>query len=272
MLLNFSSFPSEIQNQIYEELLVLSEPIIIEMATEGSRSIRGVLPNTNNWLTWGKLGLCPAILLANKQIHREATSLLYSMNCFRVGALGSSYTYETPYSTLTSFLDRIGSQNASFLCRICIAFPTFDDYHTGSVTLQEDSIRALELIRDKCTNLAILETSLETTAVVGLSIDSLNNPSAAAEALALVDMRFKAIPSVKEIIVNVYDETPSLGLRDKMRGCGWIVTEWGGLEAVRDFGSDDEFDRYDDYDYDYWDENPREEEDWWEDYARRNSD
>jgi hypothetical protein len=32
MALNFSSFPIEIRNQIYEELLVLSEPIIIEMA------------------------------------------------------------------------------------------------------------------------------------------------------------------------------------------------------------------------------------------------
>jgi hypothetical protein len=271
MPLNFSTFPSEIRNRIYEELLVLSEPIIIEMATDRLRNIRGVLSDANNWFTCGVLGLCPAILLANKRTRREATPLLYCMNSFRVGDSESSYTYETPCAILTLFLDHIGSQNAGFLRRICIAFPIFDDYHAGSVTLQEDSIRALELIRDKCTNLAILKTSLQTTATVELSIDSLDNPRAAAEALALVDTRFKAISSLKEIIVNVYDETPSLDLRDKMRGCGWTITEWEAPESVRDFGSDDDFDGFDDYDYNYWEENPREEEDWWEDYDRRNS-
>jgi hypothetical protein len=37
------------------------------------------------------------------------------------------------------------------------------------------------------------------------AIDALDSPRAAA-ALALVDARFKAISSLKEIIVNVYDE------------------------------------------------------------------
>ncbi len=146
MPLNFSSFPREIQNQIYEALLVLSEPIKIEMITNNSRNILGVLSDTDNWFTRGGLGLCPAILLANKRTHREATPLLYSMNSFILGASESLYTYETPYAILTSFFDHIGSQNAGFLRRICTAFPTFDDYHGGSVTLHEDSIRALELI------------------------------------------------------------------------------------------------------------------------------
>jgi hypothetical protein len=51
MPINFFSFPSEIQNKIYEELLVLSEPIILEMATDPLRDICGVLQATNNWLT-----------------------------------------------------------------------------------------------------------------------------------------------------------------------------------------------------------------------------
>lgn len=145
------------------------------------------------------------------------------MNSFRVGASESSYTYETPYAILTSFLEYI------VLRRICIPFPTFDDYHARSVTLQKDSIRTMELICDKCTNLAILETTLEATAAVELSIDSLDNPRAAAEALALVDTRFKAISSLKEIIANVYDEIPSLDLRDKMRSCGWTNHRMGGI-------------------------------------------
>ena len=49
---------------------------------------------------------------------------------------------------------------------------------------------------------------------------ALDSPRVAAEALALVDARFKAISSLKEIIVNVYNEPPSFDLREKIRGCG----------------------------------------------------
>jgi hypothetical protein len=74
-----------------------------------------------------------------------------------------------------------------------------------------------------------------------------------------LDARFKAISSLKEIIVNVYDEPPSCDLREKMRGCGWTieVTEREESESVGIF------DGYDDYvDYDYYDEKRREEEEW----------
>jgi hypothetical protein len=106
------------------------------------------------------------------------------------------------------------------------SLPAFDDYHhLESVTLKEDSIRTLERIRDNCTNLATLETSLRFRTIMAMesAIDALDNPGAASEALALVDARFKAISSLKEIIVNVYDEPLSCDLREKMRGCGWTI-------------------------------------------------
>ncbi|KAH8600236.1 hypothetical protein B0O99DRAFT_590614 [Bisporella sp. PMI_857] len=263
---DFSSFPSEIRNQIYELLLVLAEPI--EITGYHLNSVSEALPQPLWSPTRKGFDLCPAILAVNKQIYREAAPLLYSMNSFMVGESVASYTYEPPRAILASFLDRIGSQNAGFLRRICIAFPSFDGYYTGNVALQGDSILALELIRDKCINLATLETSLETTTVVERSLDSLNNPRAAAEALALVDACFKEISSLEELVVNVYDDAPSLDLRDEMRGRGWTVkvTEREELESVG------EFDSYDDYNYDYWAENPREEADWWGDFDRRNRD
>ncbi len=92
---------------------------------------------------------------------------------------------------------------ASFLHHICIDFPAFDDYHhLESVTLKEDSIRTLERIRDNCTNLATLETSLRfrTINIMESAIDAPDSPRAAA--LALVDARFKAISSLKEIVVK----------------------------------------------------------------------
>lgn len=80
------------------------------------------------------------------------------------------------------------------------------------------------------------------------AIDALDSPRATA-ALALVDARFKAISSLKEIIVNVYDDPLSCDLREQMRGCGWIIE--GTWEESESFGSSDGGDDWlDDYHYD----------------------
>jgi hypothetical protein len=41
MLINFFSFPTEIRNKIYEEALVLSEPIVL-VVTEPNGSLKGL--------------------------------------------------------------------------------------------------------------------------------------------------------------------------------------------------------------------------------------
>jgi hypothetical protein len=56
----------------------------------------------------------------------------------------------------------------------------------------------------------------------------------------LVDAPFKAISSLKEIIVNVYDEPLSCDLREEMRGCGWTIE--GVWEESESVGSYDEGD------------------------------
>jgi hypothetical protein len=72
-------------------------------------------------------------------------------------------------------------------------------------------------------NLATLETSLRFRTIIAMeSAIDFDSPRAAA-ALALVDARFKAISSLKEIIVNVYDEPLSCDLREEMPSCGWTI-------------------------------------------------
>ena len=250
---------------------MIPEPITIELNPSGSRCVRGVSMNNNDLFLEVMSTLYPAILVANKQVHQEANPLLYSMNRFRVGAGEYSYTYEISWEILRKFLDHIGNQNASFLRQICIAFPAFEIYHAGNITLQEDSVLSLELLRDRCTNLNILETSLETTTAVEHSIDSLDNPLAATEAMALVNTRFKALPSLKEVIVNVFDKAPNVLLREEMRSCGWRI-------EVTASKSDRSLDSYDDtdYGYDYYSNDDwrqrRDEEDWWDDFDRRQND
>ena len=191
---------------------MLSEPIILVVAQLYNRIYS--LSLLRNYLLYKLLRLCPAILLVNKRAHREASPLLYSRNCFKVQTRG----------ILTLFLDNIRPQNVSFLRHIYIAFPAFDDNYVGSVTLKEDSIRTLELIRDNCTNLIIFETSLrlQTINIIEVAIDILDCPQVAAP-LALVDARFKTISSLKEIIINIYDEPLNCDLKEKIRGCGQTI-------------------------------------------------
>src|SRR5712664_1713718 len=69
MSMNFLNLPAEIRLQIYEELLVLSEPI-------------GFPSSPPLFLRESAFGLCPALLRASKSVYREASPLLYSRNRF----------------------------------------------------------------------------------------------------------------------------------------------------------------------------------------------
>lgn len=203
-----------------------------------------------------------AILFTSKKVHSEGSRVLYSRNCF--GLHGSQP------ETLTWFLDLIGTQNASFLRHISIDFPNFDSLHMGEVTLQKESVQALKLIQNKCTNINTLELSLESTTEMEYTIDARDSPRIAAEALALADSHFRAISSLEDVIVNVYYEAPSYDLREEMRGLGWKIEVTASKVPSED---SDEEDWHDGGLFgncpDDW-EDERQERDWWEDYCRRN--
>jgi hypothetical protein len=132
MPINLSSLPAEIRIKIYEELLVLSEPITLEMIRKPSWAFFRDL--TASKLHTSRLSsLYPALLLSNKSAHSEASPVLYSRYRFRLQDLPDG----THVTILASFLDQIGRRNASFLRYIYIPFPGLDSCHFGSVTLQD---------------------------------------------------------------------------------------------------------------------------------------
>jgi len=264
MPMKFFNFAAEIRLKIYEELLVLSEPITFRTLQD---------PSWPPLCLSKRYGLCPALLRANKRVQREARPLLYSSNRFRFSDLEPTHRLETKSAVLASFLSQIERQNASFLRHVCIDFPAFDDYRPGTAMLQEDSIKTLELIRDNCTGIAILETSLRDTFRLEFADYKLDSSPIAAEALEMLDARFKAISSLKEVIVNVHvydDEGLSDDLRKKMQDCEWTIKVTKLEESEHDL----EEDEYADYEY-YLEierEQEREDEAWKEEYYRRRSD
>jgi hypothetical protein len=76
-IMNFFNFPAEIRLQIYEELLVSSEPIKFKTTEDWELSLPPLV-------LFKRYGLCPAALWANKKVHSEAIELLYTRNRFEL--------------------------------------------------------------------------------------------------------------------------------------------------------------------------------------------
>jgi hypothetical protein len=185
--------------------------------------------------------LTPGLLRANKTVHHEASSLLYAQNRF-------DFATATP-EDLASFLRTIGDNNANSIRHICVDFPSLRDLEPGNVTLEEGSDGILANIQSACANLRTLTTSLSSTHAMELGLDALDNPNIVTEALTLVNTRFRAISSLQNIIVEVYDDGPSGYIRRKMENHGWTVST---IEYVEEWGSDRSFgDSEDDWDHDY---------------------
>jgi len=175
---------------------------------------------------------------------------LYAQNRF-------DFATATP-EDVASFLKTIGDNNAACIRYICIDFPSLRDLEPGNVTLEEGSDGILANIQSSCANLRTLTTSLSSTHAMELRLDALDNPKIVIEALMLVNTRFRAILSLQDIIIEVYEDGPSGYMRRKMENHGWTVRiteyveEWGSDRSFGDFEDDWDHDYgYDDYDDDY---------------------
>jgi hypothetical protein len=110
------------------------------------------------------------------------------------------------------------------------------------VSLEDDSARILARTGSDCTDVRTLLTSLDSTSVMEFKFDRVDNPRIVAKALALVDARFRTIPSLQKINVNVYKDSSSTDIRMRMENHGWVINV---IEKVDD--SDGDSDGFDDY-------------------------
>jgi hypothetical protein len=223
MSANFLDLPRELRDRVYKLCLLHQEFI-------------------NPWIDSNqRQELKSGLLRANKTVHREASSLFYAQNCF-------DFTMATP-GDIASFLGTIGRNNADCIRNVCINFPTFLYLDPGGVTLAEGSTTILANIQSGCANLRTLTTSLYSKNTMELRLDGHDNPKIIPEALALVDIRFRAISSLQEINVRVYEDGPSGYIRRKMESHGWTINateyieEWGTARGFSDIE--------DDWDHDY---------------------
>ena len=111
---NFFSLPRELRDRIYE-LVLLHQGLI------------------DPWFDYDRRQkLTLELLLVNKTIHRETSSLFYAQNRF-------DFTMGTP-ENVASFLGKIGRSNTDYIRHICVGFPEFRYLDPGDVTLEGDSV------------------------------------------------------------------------------------------------------------------------------------
>lgn len=263
--MDFFNSPKEIRLQIYSELLVHSEPIVF-VAHYG--------PSSPPLFRSRRISLCPALLRLNTQAYSEASPLLYSNNCFRFTDIWNS----TDSAHIAPFLLQIGPQ-ANLVRHICISFPTFDDFRQSSASLHEAHIKNLELIRETCTSITTLELSLHSDCINR----ALGDLPFADQALDLLDMRFKAILSLKKVIVNfqVYSEDDLSDDQIKMRDRGWTVEitklpkkKWISVDDRVEFDNEEECKAYDEewHRHEWQREQEQEDRLWEEEYYNRRRD
>lgn len=245
------SLPRELRDQIYAYVLVNQDEIEPERM-------------------WFPGPLSAQFLRTNKMIHREATLVLYAHNRFNFAFCDPDF--------IPFFLDKIGRDNAKHIRQISIYFPEFhylDSLDPDEITLNDESFRILEKIQSYCANLSTLTMSLFSINDMVVRLDKLDCPKIVAEALKLVDIRFKAISTLQKIIVEVYEDCASDHVRRKMESHGWTVittehvdeedfeTSFSDLEHDYRDNDDPEDDDHGDDDYDIDDDS---------DYWRRTND
>jgi len=276
--MGFLDVATEIRLQIYSELLVLSEPI---------KFVTNFGPPSPPLFRSRRDGLCPAVLRVCRTVYDEAIPLLYSSNRFQFPEVFGSTRSVSTYAHVAPFLIQIGLQ-AKLIHHICIPFPTFDYPVPERTRLDEVHIENLELIRKTCKNVKTLELLVPAEH----SNYALRDWPIAFEALDLLNTRFKAIHSLKEIVIN-FEEYPehapsddlsddsSDGLTKKMRDIGWTIRNtWLPKRVWISIDDRVEFDNEEDcraYDYEQLQreeeiEMERENERWQEEYDRRRRD
>lgn len=140
----FFRLPGEIRNQIYESLLVFSEPITIytedwdqhdEKDNDRSKTDERVhIDNILERKRWPLSSRLLTIFLISKQVHLEASAVFYSQNQFRTPPSLCRFPHAQLQSNyvMRGFVDRIGPRNLTCLRHLCIPFPLYSNSGFGA--------------------------------------------------------------------------------------------------------------------------------------------
>jgi len=223
------AFPTEIRLKIYSHGLVRSAPIDFWVRRR-RRSLA--------LLRTFKIDLCPTLLATSKQVYEESIGFLYSDNCFRFNDMPKYFEeLNVPGAKpcIQLFLCQIGARS-SLLRHVAVTFPTPLGYGPRPDQPHPRHLRTLDLLRYVCTNVRTFELVLP----LGAARSVLDvSPGTPAELLDLISTYLKALPSLREVVVDIRvpDEDPEeLGPFEDLDGDGWQEIsddEWDAEDRLR---------------------------------------
>jgi hypothetical protein len=236
------ALPTELRLKIYSKLFFCPEPIHVSADYYDWKS--KTITTTPKYSTHCedpqgrplRIGFGPALLRVNKQLHTEASQVLYAENRFEFVAWStylmnesSDYACDDDGDLFASFLPMIGSQ-ARYLRHIRLPWPAFKFHSLGKV---ENEVKArkmyaetLELVGHKCTSLTTLRLDI-------CLIHQFFDPYLVEE-LDFLAPRLAVIASLKNVIIQIQDCSGKGEFREgsieMLTDRGWIV-EVIGVEA-----------------------------------------
>lgn len=136
---------------------------------------------------------------------------------------------------LQSFLNSIGSANASSLSYLTMGFPVVErvNEESGRARLGEESLRSLALLQKRCSGLTTLQAMIQSQNSSGLSTENQESLSFIEDAFLQIDTRVRAIPSLGSFFVRVYGPTLSSPVVEVMQELGWVVFLGDGNKPVQ---------------------------------------
>ncbi|TGO08560.1 hypothetical protein BTUL_0203g00210 [Botrytis tulipae] len=233
--LNFLNLTIEIRLKIYEELLVAPEPLSLIFDSSAGDPARLIAVREDSD------GFSPQLLRVSKQIHHEATPLLYRNNQFHLSRLHEEFEDRLIPSNegIVKFLIQMGNYNASLIRHLGIYFPlTRDDLDPDPAQNQ-----ALDFIYDKCTSLTTVRILLWNNCNLnqsykGVKSDETGSSIPFAEDLKRIDAQLKRTSSLREISLDfcIWEPWEISEVDNKVRqlicDCGWKVRVTRELEEI----------------------------------------
>lgn len=202
----FLDLPPGIRNLIYQELLVLPEPVVLVL--DEDLDLQTPYPcRTVLWL---------ALLRANRQIYHEARRILYSQNTFVVGQPVRRC------AVLPCFLDCIGPENADHLrdLHMCV-LNLGDAIHQVE---DEDEVRFADLkALRRCTNLQTVQDHVLASPRMGLTVGTYNsaNDEFVRDGLRRIHAILQSTPSRPTALISVWDHPFAPQVSELMKIFGW---------------------------------------------------
>ncbi|CAH0042097.1 unnamed protein product [Clonostachys rhizophaga] len=206
----FFSLPAKVRKRIFESILIVTHPIYLFQGN-GTQVEVFAPEKPRNWL---------APLQTSRQMHKEASAVLYGSNLFNLVD-----TTDKQPDLLHSFLACIGSLNSGALTHLCIKFPGVEKSQDRAqrYTLTKESLSSLYLLQQECTCLKTLEVFIYGQKASGLAEVIEDSPILATKALSQIDAQLNEIDSLVNVTVRVYDRSMEASLKQPMQDLGWTV-------------------------------------------------